>query len=499
MIDSALHKDHATLTKAGAFGSGFRAALIILVLSLFTAAVLLLTPLSSVGLESAHVLWVGGGLLAALCLALGLGRTRASNAQKAVFALWGFLLISEEFFSRVGTIDSAFAGSFNVSAYGEACIWVLSLLILIPLFWGSPVPLGKMFSGQYKWVVLFAAVCLASCVYSPRPGYSAAWALKLGLVILLLHLCSAYITDLRDIDSFLRLTFWALTFLVIYWVFQGNGTEHFFDEQGRLIGADGLSATAGTLLLLCLTLFSSIPGWGLRKAAIAVGGIVFIIMIVAGGKAGIVAGLMAAVIFFVLRRGFGSAARFLIGASVLSAVLVMVTPLGKYLRIYSDLDQAGTLTGRTPLWQAAFPAILQKPIIGHGYVSSAFVSVQVNGIPWEAGHMHNGFLEALYNTGLVGLFLILAVHFVIARNLLRVIRREDRTSYLYQLGVGCFAVYLDLFINGFANASFAGRAWHPFMLLLALVVISEKLYEFSLSKESRSEFRSERMLRSSPL
>lgn len=485
MIESALQKNQTTLPKARAIGSGFRAAVVIIGLSLFTAAVLTLIPISSAGLESAHVLLVGSVLLGALCLSLGIGRTRASNAQKVVFVLWGFLLVSEGFFSRVGTVDSAFAGSFNVAAYGEAAIWILALAVVGALFISSPVPVRRLFTGNYRWVVAFGVVCVISCVYSPRPLFSAAWALKLGLVILLLHLCSAYITDLEDIDSFLRLTFWALAFLIANWVLQGDGQHRFFDEQGRLYGADGLSASSGTLLLLALTLYWSIRGQGLKKAAIGVGAIAFVVMVVAGGKAGIVAGIVCAVLFFAFRKGVGSAAGFLAAAVVLGTVIVIVSPLSRYLHIYSELDQAGTLTGRTPLWEVAFPAILQKPILGHGYVSSAFVSVMVNGVPWEAGHMHNGFLEALYNNGLVGLVLIVGILIIVGRNLVRVIRRAPRTDYRFQLGIGCLAILANLLINGLTNASFAGRALHPFMLLLGLFIISEKLAAVTLAERFR--------------
>ncbi|MGP8093770.1 MAG: O-antigen ligase family protein [Candidatus Sulfotelmatobacter sp.] len=342
----------------------------------------------------------------------------------------------------------------------------------------------RLFSGPYKWVVLFGLVCVASCVYAPRPVFAVAWAFKLGLVILLLHLCSAYLGDLRDIDSFLRVTLWALAFLLVYWALQGNGTDSFFDDDGRLVGSNGLSATGGTVLMLSLTLYSRIPGWGLRKSAIVLGAVAFVIMVFAGGKAGILTGLISGIIFFVWRRGFGSAVVFLAGALVVGAIVISVSPLSRYFENYVQEDQATTLTGRTPLWEVALPAIWQRPILGHGYVSSTFVSIQVNGVPWSAGHMHNGFLEALYNNGLIGFLLILLIHFVIARNLLRVTRHAPPTTYLYQLGVGCFAVYINLLINGFANASFGGRAWHPFMVLLALVVVSEKLVEILSSRQT---------------
>lgn len=208
-------------------------------------------------------------------------------------------------------------------------------------------------------------------------------------------------------------------------------------------------------------------------------------MVVAGGKAGIVAGIISGILFFALRKGLGSAATFLGGVLVVGFLAIMLSPMSRYLENYVQDDQAATLTGRIDLWGVALPAVLQKPIIGHGYVSSAFISLQVNGIPWEAGHMHNGFLEALYDNGIIGFILILAIQIVIIRNLLHIIRHSAPDHYTYQIGVGCFAVYVNLLINGMANASFAGKAWHPFMLLLALVVVSDKLAEY-LEKKGAS-------------
>jgi O-antigen ligase len=126
------------------------------------------------------------------------------------------------------------------------------------------------------------------------------------------------------------------------------------------------------------------------------------------------------------------------------------------------------------LWIFVWPAILQKFIIGHGYVSSRFVSVAMPGTPFQAGHMHNGFLEALYNNGIIGLFAVLMVHVAIVRNLYKAIR-GGLSQRARQLGIGCAAVYANLLINGMFNATFSGRANAPFMMLLALVMISTRL------------------------
>jgi len=88
--------------------------------------------------------------------------------------------------------------------------------------------------------------------------------------------------------------------------------------------------------------------------------------------------------------------------------------------------------------------------------------------------MHNGFLEALYNNGLIGLIILVAIHLLIVKNLWRALKGpRDRNAQL--LAVGSSAIYVNLLINGLFNATYGGRASAPFMLLLGLLVVSEKL------------------------
>ena len=134
------------------------------------------------------------------------------------------------------------------------------------------------------------------------------------------------------------------------------------------------------------------------------------------------------------------------------------------------------------------PAIQQKPILGHGYLASTFVEFQVNSVQWAASHLHNGFVEVLYNNGLIGLVLIVMINVVIVRNLLRVLRRAPSTSAIYRVGAGCLALYAHLLINGFFNSSFGGKARPPFMLLMGLVLVSGKLLELATNPEQTTPY-----------
>jgi O-antigen ligase len=167
---------------------------------------------------------------------------------------------------------------------------------------------------------------------------------------------------------------------------------------------------------------------------------------------------------------------------VIGAVLFATTPLAKYLEDYGRSGEASTITGRTDLWTAVWPAILEKPIVGHGYVASRFLTFDLDkDLGWEPPHTHNSFLEPLYNNGILGLLLVLIMNFIIARSFLQVIR-HPASREAYFLGVGGFAIYICLFINGMLKVTFGGAPDICFTMFLGLIVVSIKLREMNQSE-----------------
>ncbi len=440
--------------------------------------------------ESVRVLGVGVVLLFLFVWAFRLPTERPRPA----FVIWWLVLVSGCIFFRQGDIyanAAAYEGQFPAQVYSEILGWLLCLGAMLVLWAPIRRQLGRLFMGDYKWLTLFAIVCIASCAYAPRTMFGLAWAFKLSVVVLVLVLCSTEMHDFRDTVTFLRFSFWAYALVVLLPVVLGFLSGSPFDDEGRMstiVNPDALSADAGTVCLLALTLYSRVKGEGLRKSAIVVGTLALVVAILGGGKAGIIAGVFAAVLFFILRGRFGSAVGYVAGAFVLACVLALSTPLGSYLTTYKESGQGATLTGRTLLWSAVMPAIRQKFLLGHGYLASTFVEFQVNAVQWGASHLHNGFVEVMYNNGLVGLILIVMINVVILRNLVRVLRRVPSTSAVYRVAAGCLALYAHLFINGQFNASFGGRVRPPFILLLSLVLVSNKLVELASRPEPTSPY-----------
>lgn len=412
---------------------------------------------------------------------------------KPAFVIWWVMLISEVIFFREGDTSSnanAYAGNFPTAAYGNAIGWVLCFLAVLICTARVRGFFRQLIQGDSKWVTLFAVLALGSCAYTPRPALGLVWAFKLTIVALLLLACSLRIKTFRDTTSFLRFTMWAYAIIVLQPVIVALLRNDLFDEEGRMstvVSPNALSPNAGVVLVLALTLFSKRKDEGMQKSAIVLGIIAVVIMILAGSKTGILAAVVAGTLFFLFRGRFGSAVGYIAATMVLTVILVFSTPLGDYAHLYQEREGAESFSGRTILWKAVAPAIAAKPILGHGYVSTEFLAFQLNAVGWAAPHLHNGFLEALYNNGVLGLAVLLAILLVIPVNLYRLIRRVPSSDPIHRVGAGLLALYAFLLINGFFNSSYGGKATPPFMLLLSLVVVSHKLLEQASSSSANGQ------------
>jgi len=425
-------------------------------------------------------------LSVALFVVLSRARAQGIDARKtflmSVMTLLWFVLISEQVFvHHFNSAASASKGSFGVEAFQQGAAWVLAGFVLLLVSFSRTQYLRAMFSGPYKWVSFFALLAVASVPLSPSPKYSLAWAFKLVLTVLLLRACGSSMERSEDVISFLYTFlagFSAVVLLRLAETFAGPESIFQGGRLNEIASPTGLSTIAGILLLLAMTLFAvRRRGWLLFLAGFGI-----LVTILAGGKTGIVAGVFSTILFFVLQKRVRYALGLLVIFLSIGAVLLATTPLAKYFEDYNRSGNASTITGRTDLWTAVWPAIREKPIVGHGYVASRFLSFDLDkDLGWEPPHTHNSFLEPLYNNGFPGLLLVLIMNFIIIRNLLRVIR-HPASREAYFLGVGGFAIYVCLFINGMLKVTFGGSPDICFTMFLALLVVSVKLLEMSQSE-----------------
>ena len=411
-----------------------------------------------------------GGLWVAAARRGGAGETY----RRLTFLLWWVLLSSEEFFVRLNGTEDTAAGRFAPEAFEEAMVWVLVFFCGAILILRRRNALEGLWKGASKWLSIYALLCVVSCAYSAQKAFSIAWAFKLCLVVLLLQLCRNQIQDETTLKAFLNATLWGLAFLVIVPPVRALFLPGPMFEDGRLgnsISPTGLSGIAGTLFLAALAFK---PVMRSRKCVfLAAAGA--IVMFLAGGKTSIVAGVLAAMLFFALQKRVVAALGVAVGVVAVGAGIIAVTPVSGYLRNYIQSSDGSTVTARTELWSLAMPLIADRPIAGYGYAASRFVSLQVGGVAWDPGHLHNGFLEALYNNGFPGLLVMLVIHGLILRGIVRLLRDKTVNHRFRGLAIGCAAIYFNILLNGMFNASFGGRAGGIFIALLALLMIGDRL------------------------
>ncbi len=444
-------------------------------LALITAFLFDFLPDNFFGWDVLPLLGVGILLFSVLLIELGSSSTRAASTWRIGLVLWWFLLCSQEFFVRFTSPEATVAGNFAPAAYEEAVFWILILVALSIATLGSPGYLGSIVSGRYGWLTLYVILCAASTILSPNLAFSLAWAFKLGLVALVIQLLSSQMEDYGDLRTFLRVTLWAFAFLAIVPTIQSFlNPAQAFGEGGRLGGLlapDEQSALSGILILLVLALYSESG----RKWPIVLGGVGIATMVMSGGKTGIASAVFCGVAFYLLQRKYRPAMGLLLGFVLVGLPLYLFTPLGTYLQGYLQSGEASTFTGRTPLWQVAISGIFQRPILGHGFVASQFMANQLVDIPFAASNAHNGFLEALYNNGVVGLALIMLILLYIGRNLWKAFRDPCDLPGYSQIAAGSIAIFLNILMNGMVAGSFAGRVRAQFALLIGMMVFSECL------------------------
>jgi O-antigen ligase len=120
------------------------------------------------------------------------------------------------------------------------------------------------------------------------------------------------------------------------------------------------------------------------------------------------------------------------------------------------LGRDSTFTGRTEIWQACLDAIAKRPMLGYGYrefwdqSGDARYWIVPNADGWLADMAHNGFIEVVLDTGIVGLGLFAALLVLAFSRAAKFFwRGRDRLS------AWPLFIMLDMVVENFTDRSFA--------------------------------------------
>ncbi|MCA9467458.1 MAG: O-antigen ligase family protein, partial [Nitrospira sp.] len=349
--------------------------------------------------------------------------TRIRNAKAILLywgaSLWGVLILAEGILVRSGTTKSAIEGEFQHAATGEAVVWLICFLIVGVLSLWSTETLRNLLAPGFRWVTIFGVLVFISVLYSANPTYSLLWTFKLILIIFVINVWISGMENLHDLTRaafVIHHVFLGLSLLPLVQIWEGPELLFAGYRLGGVFSPTGVSATAGTLTLLALMLMKLTGRYQTEFRITAFVGLV--IMLMGMGKTSIVGCLIAGIGFYFLLGNLKASMGFILIMAILVLFGVFANlPMVGYVQKYQSSEMGATLSGRSELWAQSFPVIMEKILLGHGFVTSKFASLDVEDVSWDAGQLHNAFLEVLYNNGLMGFFVLLVLNGLIVRNL----------------------------------------------------------------------------------
>jgi exopolysaccharide production protein ExoQ len=133
-----------------------------------------------------------------------------------------------------------------------------------------------------------------------------------------------------------------------------------------------------------------------------------------------------------------------------------------------NVEGTTTLTGRTPLWEQLLPEIWQHPLVGSGFAAfwspdNLYRFESVAGFPVTSAH--NGFLEELLNTGLVGFAILLAFFIYTMVVVRRQARRGDPFGWL------AFLFLIFYLLLNLTNSLTQDYLQLPLVIILAILAL----------------------------
>jgi O-antigen ligase len=138
-----------------------------------------------------------------------------------------------------------------------------------------------------------------------------------------------------------------------------------------------------------------------------------------------------------------------------------------------------SLSGRTILWEAAYNKILASPVYGYGFGTGSLSILEGSGI----SSLHNGFLEVLIGTGIIGLthllLILVGIIFLLVKRL--IFLKKSKDMFFVQMVI----IFIYLIIRTITSMGFGG--WHSidFLLFLLLIIYLSVNREISEKKNEK--------------
>lgn len=281
---------------------------------------------------------------------------------------------------------------------------------------GARLPRGIM-------VPIIAVYCLylvATAVVSPDPAGTLRAAIDFSLILLALALLAsalpaeAVVTAIFNVLAVVLVISTLLALLVPeIGQTQLNGSWIVEAQVGSWRGLfeekNGLGGTAAVALIAMGV------GWNIWRSPtpFRIAGIAAALACtIQARSANAAGGVIAMVGTDILLLGNPARARAF-GTWAVTLPAVVGLALSPYLeQVFAVLGRDSTGSARTLIWSYSLNVWRQSPVFGHGFVQGTVLMLEpamINAVGKSARHAHNGYIESLVDTGVVGLMLLSTV------------------------------------------------------------------------------------------
>ena len=305
---------------------------------------------------------------------------------------------------------------------------------------------------------------------------------------------------LRDRTSVRRFLFWAILVAGTYVLIASSyslATEgtifaalpfRVSEQVGMAIPGHGVLSTPLVITMGALLAFSASRTSGkLRVLPILLLPVVALYIVLAGTRSNLVSFLFVSSVgfWFTYKKHRAAFLVALLVLAITAALLVAYAPPEVQERMFSSWIEPKTRHGaggaeRIEHLKAVPAQFVQAPILGHG---TGDWPLLYTGLEWYA-FPHNMFAEILVENGLVGLFILLTLWFVVVRRIWRILRDGEPGTGLYGIAVfgGCLLAIETT--NALAHFGIAHAAC-TFLLTSAVTLRATYLEQEAVTSEAR--------------
>ena len=332
------------------------------------------------------------------------------------------------------------------------------------------------------WVALPMLGYVVWCSSSMLWSVETAMGFKRVITLFCFYLCALGIGrrfEMRDL-CWLMFVIMAGYFAIGFAVEIALGTFRPWNSDHRFAGTLHPNSQAAHLTMMCLAAFalasSEAKGRKWLYAMVAVG-LVFIAL--ARSRTNLAGAFIALGAVAALRSSFKFKliAMYLGGLAVCTGLLLLmfagIDPLTQLFEaaMLGREDDVASLSGRGFIWPVCWEYISQRPWLGYGYGSfwtPSRIEYFLEEIQFSIFEAHNGYLELLLGTGVIGCVLFVTLMVTSLFSSARAVLKAHDSSHSLLFGVMVFAVIYSNSESGFMGINLVSLLMTGQMLNLAL-------------------------------